>query len=432
MKTPGMHRIVLIISSILAVLVGSADRGNAAISPPRVTVVFRYDDYSSRSNTDLEEKILRAFSRNKACCTFSIIPCISAVNYLDTKPQEVIFLTAAKAEIARLAMAAGAMDAAQHGYSHQRQGYTHGWYTEYEGLDYDTQLHKIRQGKVFLEKILGAKIITFVPPYNSYDANTLKVLEKLNFRCLSASVRGQTVPSTSLKILPETCTLPQLREVIGYARKMVDYHPIICVMFHQYNFIGIDDTKEAERINHKTSLDEFNQLLSWITSQEDIRVRSISQLLQENVDLSMERFVKNKYYLQLYHLKPAWWPPHYGFSIPAESAFNLRFKNILFDFNALRIINIIYVCSFYLIILISMLIISCLLTLVAFSLSMIIDKIFKYLSLIMVCSLLFSLIFAAHLEYKKIEILTGGLGVSLGLWLACLRWKKSAAKTGHN
>lgn len=428
-----MHRIVLIISIILAVLVCSASRGNAAISPPRVTVVFRYDDYSSRSNTDLEEKILRAFSRNKACCTFSIIPFISAVDYLDTKPQEVIPLTAAKAEIARLAMAAGAMDAAQHGYSHQRQGYTHGWYTEYEGLDYDSQLHKIRQGKVFLEKILGANILTFVPPYNSYDANTLKVLEKLNFRCLSASVQGQTDPSTSLKILPETCTLAQLREVIGNARKIVDYHPIVCVMFHQYNFIGIDNAKEAERITHKTSLDEFNQLLSWITSQNDIRVRSISQLLQENVDLSMERFIKNKYYLQLYHLKPAWWPPHYGFSIPAESAFNLRFRNILFDFNALRIINITYVCSFYLIILISMLIISYLLTLVAFSLSMIIDKIFKYLSLIMVCSLLFSLIFAAHLEYKKIEILTGALGVSLGLWLACLRWQKSAAaKTGHN
>lgn len=426
-----MHRIILIISSILAVLVCSAGWGNTAISPPRVTVVFRYDDYSSRSNTDLEEKILRAFSQNKACCTFSIIPFISAVNYLDTNPQEVIPLTAAKTEIARQAMAAGTMDAAQHGYSHQRQGYTHGWYTAYEGLDYDSQLHKIRTGKVFLEKILGAKIITFVPPYNSYDANTLKVLDKLNFRCLSASLRGQTVPSTSLKILPETCTLAQLREVIGYARKMVDYHPIICVMFHQYNFIGIDDTKEAERINHKTSLDEFNQLLSWITSQEDIRVRSISQLLQENVDLSMERFINNKYYLELFHLKPAWWPPHYGFYMPAEFAFNLRFRNIFLDFNALRITNILYVGSFYLIILILMLIITYLLTLICFSLFMLIDKIFKYLSLVILCSLLFAMIFPAQIEYKKIEILMGALGISLGLWLACLRWKKSAtAKNG--
>lgn len=431
MKTLSMHRIVMVISSILAVLVWSAGRGNATISPPRVTIVFRYDDYSSRSNTDLEEKILQAFSRYKACCTFSIIPFVKAVDYLDINPQEVIPLTAAKAEIARKAMAAGAMDAAQHGYSHQRQSYSHGWYTEYEGLDYDSQLHKIRIGKVFLEKILGANIITFVPPYNSYDANTLKILEKLNFRCLSASVRGQTVPFTSLKILPETCTLAQLRDVIGYARKIVDYHPIICVMFHQYDFIGIDDTKEAEKNNYKTSFDEFNQLLSWITSQEDIRVRSISQLLQENVDLSMERFIHNQYYLQLFHLKPAWWPPHYGFYISAESAFNLSFRNIFLNLTGLRIINIMYVGSFYLIILILILIITYLLTLISFSLSMIIDKIFKYLSLIIVCSLSFYIIFAAKIEYKKIEILMGALGVSLGIWLACLRWKKSAAaKTG--
>lgn len=431
MKTLGIPRIVLVISSLLAVLIWPAGRGNAAISPPKVTVVFRYDDYSSRSHTDLEEKILQAFGRNKACCTFSIIPMITAVDYLDTNPQEVIPLTAAKAEIARQAMAAGAMDAAQHGYSHQRQGYARGWCTEFEGLDYDSQLYKIRSGKVFLEKILGAQIITFVPPYNSYDANTLKVLEKLNFHGLSANLRGQTVPSASLKILPETCTLAQLREVIRSARKIADYHPIICVMFHQYDFIGIDDAKEAERITHKTSIDEFNQLLSWITSQDDIRVRSIRQLLQENVDLSMERFIKNKYYLELFHLKPAWWPPHYGFYLFAKSAFNLSFRNIFLDYNVMRIKNIMYVALFYLIILILMLIVTYLLTLIALSLSRIIDKILKYLSLIIVGSLLFYMIFAAPLEYQKIDILMGALGVSLGMWLACLRWKKSAAaKTG--
>jgi peptidoglycan/xylan/chitin deacetylase (PgdA/CDA1 family) len=426
-----MYRIVMVISSILAVLVLSADQGNAAISPPRVTIVFRYDDYSSRNNTDLEEKILQAFSRYKTCCTFSIIPFVKAVDYLDINPQEVIPLTAAKGEIARKAMAAGAMDAAQHGYSHQRQSYSHGWYTEFEGLDYDSQLHKIWSGKVFLEKILGANIITFVPPYNSYDANTLKILEKLNFRCLSAGVRGQTVPFTSLKILPETCTLAQLRDVIGYARKIVDYHPIVCVMLHQFDFICIDDTKEAKKINYKTSLDEFNQLLSWITSQEDIRVRSISQLLQENVDLSMERFINNKYYLQLYHLKPAWWPPHYGLYISAQSGFSLRFRNIFMSLNVLRIRNIMYIGSFYLTILILIFAITYMLTLISLSLCMIIDKIFKYLSFIILCSLSFYMIFAANLEYQKMEILMGALGVSLGIWLACLRWKKSAAaKTG--
>ena len=214
---------------------------------------------------------------------------------------------------------------------------------------------------------------------------------------------------------------------------MADYHPIICVMFHQYDFIGIDDAKEAESIKHKTTLDEFKQLLAWIASQQDIRVRSIHQLLQENVDLSMERFINNKYYLQLFHLKPVWWPPHYRLYLPAEVAFNLRFRNIILNLNVLRIINILYVGSFYLIILILTLIITYLLNSILFVLSMINDKIFKYLSLIILCSLSFSILFAAHLEYQKIEILTGALGVSLGIWLACWRRKKSPRRRpGHN
>ena len=78
-----------------------------------------------------------------------------------------------------------------------------------------------------------------------------------------------------------------------------------------------------------------------------------------------------------------------------------------------------------------MLIITYLLTLVAFSLSMIIDKIFKDLSLIIVCSLLFSMIFAPNLEYKKIEILMGALGISLGAMAGLLETEEiRRLKTG--
>jgi hypothetical protein len=353
------------------------------------------------------------------------------MDYLDINPQAVLPLTTAKAEMARKAIAAGAMDAAQHGYSHQTQGYTRGWYTEYDGLDYDSQMNKTKNGKVFLEKILDTEIKTFVPPYNSYDANTLKVLEKLNFQCLSASLRGQTVPSSSLKILPETCTLAQLRDVIHYARKNVDYHPIICVMFHQYDFVGIDDTMEAEKIYRKVTIEEFRELLSWIASQNDLRIRSISQLLQENIDLSMERFINNKYYLELVHLKPAWWPPHYGIYLPADTAFNIRLRNLFFNITIPRIKNIIYIGTFYLTILIICLIATYLVSLIFFSLLRIIDKICKYLGLIIVCSLFFYMIFTAKIEYKKLAIMVGALGVSLGIWLSWLRWKKSGAgKTG--
>ena len=207
--------------------------------PHYVTIIFRYDDYSSRSDTDLEKKIIADFKKHHVCCTFGIIPFVKAKNYLEFAPQDVIPLTPEKIVLARDAIKAGAMDPAQHGYSHQTLQ-TKGWHTEFATLDYDTQMDKIKRGQVFLEKVLGTPITTFIPPYNAYDAITIEVLQKLDFQCLSASMYGPAVSSTSLKILPGTCNLGNLRDSIEYARKIVDYDPIICVVIHQYAFSDVE------------------------------------------------------------------------------------------------------------------------------------------------------------------------------------------------
>ena len=404
----------------------------AAVSPsPQITIVFRYDDYSSRSATDLERHIIATFQKHGVCCTFGIIPFVKAVNYLDVQPQAGVPLTTAKAEMARNAIKAGAMDPAQHGYSHQTlQSQPGGWHTSYAGLDYDSQLYKIRTGKVFLDEMLHTKITTFIPPFNSYDTNTLRALEKLDFQCLSANLSGETVATTTLKILPATCTLAQIREVIHYAREIIDYHPMICVLFHQYDFVGTENTIEAEKSLHKISLQEFDDLLSWITSQNDLRVRSISQLLADNVDLSMQRFSNNKYYLELFHLKPTWWPPHYGIYLPDAIAYDLSPIHIFTNMSALRMKNILYLCSFYLLLLLIIFTATYLLSRLVFALSGKLDKICKVLSLIIGCALIVYLILGKRIEYQKIRLMVSALGVSLGAWSACYKRKKSLEPRG--
>jgi len=321
-------------------------------------------------------------------------------------------------------MKVGAMDAAQHGYSHQTlQSKPGGWHTSYAGLDYDSQLYKIRSGKVFLDKILDTKIATFIPPFNSYDTNTLRALEKLDFQCISANLSGETAATTPLKILPATCSLAQLKEAIHYARKIIDSHPMICVMFHQYDFVETENNIEAEKIVHKMSLKEFDDLVAWITSQNDLQVRSISQLLQENIDLSMERFINNKYYLELVHLKPTWWPPHYGIYLPTAIAYNIRPRNLSPGIRAMAIKNFLYIISFYLLLLAVVFIATYLLSLIGFTLSGILDKACKFLSLIIVCALILYMIFAESIEYKKMASLVGALGVSLGIWSAWCKRK---------
>ena len=142
-----LNRIRMVTVLTLALVVFSALRCGA-VSTPQITIVFRYDDYSSRSATDLERHIIAAFQKHGVCCTFGIIPFVKAENYLDVQPQAGMPLALAKAEMARNAIKAGAMDPAQHGYSHQTlQSQPGGWHTSYAGLDYDSQLYKIRNGE---------------------------------------------------------------------------------------------------------------------------------------------------------------------------------------------------------------------------------------------------------------------------------------------
>jgi len=426
-----LNRLGMFTIFTFALVILSALPSGAVSSPPQITIVFRYDDYSSRSAPHLERHLIATFQKHRVCGTFGIIPFVKAVNYLEVKPQEGIPLTPAKAEMARDAIKAGAMDPAQHGYSHQTlQSKPGGWHTSYMGLDYDSQLYKIRTGKAFLDEILHTKIATFIPPFNSYDANTIRALEKLDFQCLSADLYGETAPRATLQILPATCTLAQLRRVVHQARNVIAYHPIICVMFHQYDFIDIENTVEAEKNIHKISLKEFDALLSWITLQNDIRVKSISQLLRENIDLSMERFFNNKYYLGLVHVKPSWWPPHYGFYLPAAMAYNIGPQNIFTNVTVLGLKNLLYVGSFYLLLLITGFIAAYLSSLMVFALSGKLDKICRFLSLIIGCALIFYLIFAESVEYKKIRLLVGALGISLGVWWACGKRKKSLKPLG--
>ena len=89
--------------------------------------------------------------------------------------------------------------------------------TEFAGLDYQSQYLRLREGKNFLEQTLAAPIETFIPPWSTYDANTLLALEALKFRGISANLSGYDNPSCPLKFLPCTCSLSELPEVLRYA-----------------------------------------------------------------------------------------------------------------------------------------------------------------------------------------------------------------------
>ncbi|MDX9833893.1 MAG: DUF2334 domain-containing protein [Desulfobulbus sp.] len=253
----------------------------------KLYVVFRLDDYSAKSSTDIEVKIIEAFRKNGLPITFGVIPFILEGDLQDpSSSKNIIPLSPLKGDILRDAVNEGTLDIALHGFSHQTNNVRK--MSEFRGMDLGIQLERLGQGKNFLEGIVGDPVATFVPPWNSYDSITLRALEQLGFSTISADLSGDAPEYSRLKFLPAVSDISQLKDAVKAGRKSLDDQPVIVVLFHNYDFKEVDETRG------KISYGEFAELLSWLNFQEDISIVSISQATKAIQELSSRRFVSNK------------------------------------------------------------------------------------------------------------------------------------------
>jgi peptidoglycan/xylan/chitin deacetylase (PgdA/CDA1 family) len=291
-----------ILVAVFVVLANSVVCEAANASPDkRVTVVFRFDDYSETSDTEMEVKLINAFRQRGVCCTFSIIPFICKGSTHDSREQGVIPLSTTKADILKGAVEAGAVELALHGYAHQTIRDTGGW-TEFIGLGYDAQFAKLKKGKDFVEQMLAQPVTIFVPPWNSYDSNTAQALGDLGFRCLSAATFGVGEGPSSLKFLPATSDLLQLRQAVEVARRRPDADRLVVALFHAYDFV------EADKVQGIMTYQELIELLDWLVSQSDVDVRSMSEVINMDIDLSGRRLAANGSFAQWPDYVPPFMP----------------------------------------------------------------------------------------------------------------------------
>jgi peptidoglycan/xylan/chitin deacetylase (PgdA/CDA1 family) len=199
-----------------------------------ISVVFRYDDYSARSSTEIELRILDTLRLHEASVTFSVIPFLCAGDVHDPSPQSTVALPAEKQNILKQAVSAGILDVALHGYSHQTA--RTGDMAEFAGLPGHVQAEKLAAGKKYVEELTGVPVTTFVPPWNRYDLDTLRALETQGFSTLSAGKEGLAAPDCPLSFVPATCGLLDLPKAIDAARDVPQRDPLIVALFHDYDF----------------------------------------------------------------------------------------------------------------------------------------------------------------------------------------------------
>ncbi|MCP4613230.1 MAG: DUF2334 domain-containing protein [Planctomycetes bacterium] len=254
----------------------------------QLCVGFRFDDPSATSNTEIEARLIEAFREHNMCCTWAIIPFKGGQ------------LPMNKARLFGDAARAGVLEIALHGYDHLNNGLQERRKSEYVNLAYEDQLWKIQEGKKSLETQLGLSISVFVPPWNSYDNNTLRALEATQFRCLSANRWGWADSSTALDFLPVTCSIAAVKDAVIAARAAPGPNPVIVVGFHAYDF------REYNEKLGVITFDQFIETLQWLTRQQDVRVVPMSKVS----DQSSERYLANQRILKGIRWLPRMLHPH--------------------------------------------------------------------------------------------------------------------------
>ena len=252
-----------------------------------ITVVFRYDDYSDVSPTQIERQMFQAFQSHGLRCTVAVIP----FTYSSAKGQQhLIPLSEVKSALLRDAIREGAGEVAQHGYAHRALRRWRG-VTEFAGVDYHTKEAEIDEGKGLLERSIGRPVRIFVPPWDSYDSTTLKVLEKLGFSVLSASQASVSGEYDRLWFLPHTTRLEQLESAVEAARRSSDPAPVVVVIFHPSDFIEVNPAYGQIRFSGLITI------LDWLRAQPDVRERSIGEVAGPSFDASRLRANGRLFYL---------------------------------------------------------------------------------------------------------------------------------------
>ena len=234
-----------------------------------INVALRFDDPSITSDHKLEFEVIKICAKYGVKINLAVIPFKSI-------QQTIHPLTPIAAKHMVDAEEKGWIEISQHGYSHQKYKPCPAGPSEFKHRPFKEQLNLLNEGKDLLDGIFKTNKRGFVPPWNTFDSNTMLAAKELGFDFISA---GWETPNNlnehNIMVLPRT---GQISDLVKDARKFKRYSalsPMIISVMHHYDFI------ESNENNPKFDLHEFEEIIKSITSMKHVRITSLSGISNE-------------------------------------------------------------------------------------------------------------------------------------------------------
>jgi predicted deacetylase len=261
----------------------------------QLRILLRYDDFSRNSNAVLESHLLTGLQHLDAPLLVGVIPFPGmAYPELSIAPHALqADLGPDKLALLRKSIDAGDLEIALHGFNHRPNFLINGQESEFAGLGLERQQQLLALGRTALEQAINVPVRVFVPPYNTFDGNTLRAMEQTGFTVLSA---GGTPPKggLSLAYFPGTVYPQQMRAAIEAALQHKTGTGLIVVVMHPYDFAESSVPVPAFRhLRTKVDVAKLLDSIRWAKSQPGVRFVSVSSELAERSDLSAARVISN-------------------------------------------------------------------------------------------------------------------------------------------
>ncbi len=237
-----------------------------SLEAQNIQLVFRYDDFML-GNDSVNDSVLTLFQRLDIPLVLGVIPCDEHENFVIDKDYKLF-------NKLKSGVRSGKIEIALHGLTHKRNTP----YGEFKGLSLAEQSRMIRKGKNFLDSVFQCQVISFIPPWNSHDQNTVKALTTNGISIVSSSVYDVWTEKTFYPLT--TDDFYQLEIIVN--NNQVD-GGVVVLMFHGYDF------------KNKNSWLDFEKILQNLKANPKVSFYTFKSLRQAGVSITIDQTTQLKH-----------------------------------------------------------------------------------------------------------------------------------------
>ncbi len=233
-----------------------------------IEIALRFDDPSPTSDHALEREIFRILDELDIPATVAVVP----YGHVDGS-----LVPVSKDNVPHLVKAhsSNIIEVAQHGYSHAALTRSStGSQSEFQDVPIEEQTRRIDEGRRLLEATFSSPIHGFIPPWNTYDAKTVRILEKGGYTYLSAGYPAPLESKPKLRLIPRTSQVLNLRQAYAEALSRFPLSARIIAIMHHYDF------HEALINPGPLSLLNFREDLVWLLDRSNVKFTTIGRIAE--------------------------------------------------------------------------------------------------------------------------------------------------------